>query len=89
MKSYTYFKIGSVTLTKRQAECLAGMMLGYTAKELAKTLKISVRTVHGHRRDIRQRFNGKSRKEIFALAYFSDFPVKNFIRAFTVRSSRR
>ena len=89
MKSYTYFKIGKVTLTGRQSECLAGMMLGYTAKELADILKIRARTIHSYRQDIKQKFNGKSKSEIFISAFQSDFPIKNFIRLFKARGNRK
>lgn len=89
MKSYAYFKIDEVVLTGRQADCLAGMMLGYTAKELANILGIGVRTVNNYRQVIKQLFCGKSRNDIFVEAIRANFPLVDFIEKFTKKSKKR
>lgn len=89
MKSYAYFKIGEVILTGRQADSLAAMMLGYTAKQLADTLDISTRTVENYRHVIKQKFHGESRKDIFIAAIRANFPLEDFIKKFAKESKKR
>lgn len=47
-------------LTKREVEVLSSVSLGHTAKELAKLLDISPRTVEGHICSIRLKLNAKN-----------------------------
>lgn len=47
-------------LTKRELEVLSSISLGNTAKELARLLEISPRTVEGHICSIRLKLNAKN-----------------------------
>jgi DNA-binding CsgD family transcriptional regulator len=52
-------------LTKREWDCVKLSMCGKTAKEIAKTLQISYRTVEMHLMQARHKFNSKNKIELF------------------------
>jgi len=51
-------------LSKRESECLSHLAKGYTAKEIARELSISFRTVEGYIDSIRNKFNCRNRLEL-------------------------
>ena len=55
-------------LTKRQTDCLLGIVKGMTAKEVALHLGISPRTVEHHLDLIKTKLNCRSRVELIAIA---------------------
>ncbi len=55
-------------LTKRELDVCKLLALGYTNKEIAKKLHISVRTVETHRKNIMDKLQLKSRAEIVKFA---------------------
>lgn len=54
--------------TQREEECLFYLMRGKSAKETAKLLKISFRTVEVHIEQIKYKFNCHTKSEIFSKA---------------------
>lgn len=56
-------------LTKREIECLRYLLLGYTAKETAKNLTLSSRTVETHINNIKHKLNCFSKRKIIQLLY--------------------
>lgn len=59
-----------ISLSKQQRKCLALLVLGYSAREIADVLHLSTRTVEDYLDKIRQRYNCRSSKELIA-AYYS------------------
>ena len=57
-----------LSLTPREKECLSLQLHGKTAKETAKLLFISPRTVEYHFENIKNKLNCNNKKEIFTLA---------------------
>ena len=55
--------IETLKLTPREKDCLQLAMLGQTAKQIAKNLTISPRTVETHLENIRHRYQLKSKQE--------------------------
>jgi len=55
-------------LTKREAEILGLLALGYTNPEIAEQLVLSVRTVETHRANIQRKTNAASRADLTAYA---------------------
>lgn len=54
-------------LTKKEAECVAYMLEGATAKQIAKKLNISFRTVEAHFRKIKEKLNCSNKDELSRL----------------------
>jgi len=55
-------------LTLRQYDCLYYLIKGMTAKQTAKMLNITDRTVHGHLNLLRQKFNCHRRSDLVSRA---------------------
>jgi len=55
-------------LTQRELEVLFWLALGYTNSQIAELLTLSVRTVEGHRANIRGKLQLQSRAELTAFA---------------------
>ncbi len=58
----------SMGLTKRQTECLFYLFEGHTAKEIAKIIKISPRTVEGYIETMRNKLNCTTLSELLLKA---------------------
>jgi DNA-binding CsgD family transcriptional regulator len=56
-------------LTKREWDCVKLGMSGKTAKEVARELRISSRTVEVHLSQARRKFNTKNRMELFCQVF--------------------
>ena len=56
------------TLTPREKEVTAFVCLGYTNRQIADSLSISIRTVEGHRSNLMGKLNVKSRLELVRYA---------------------
>jgi DNA-binding CsgD family transcriptional regulator len=59
LKPYSFCK-----LSKQQRNCLNLIIKGFTAKEIAKQLNLSTRTVEGYTEIIKEKLNCKSKAEI-------------------------
>ncbi|MDR3492769.1 MAG: LuxR C-terminal-related transcriptional regulator [Gammaproteobacteria bacterium] len=57
-------KLGNVSLTPREQECLEHTVKGYTAKQIAKKLSISPRTVEEYINQIKLKFDVGSKQEL-------------------------
>jgi DNA-binding CsgD family transcriptional regulator len=57
-------KLGSVSLTPREQECLEHTVKGYTAKQIAKKLAISPRTVEEYINQIKLKLDVGSKQEL-------------------------
>lgn len=57
-------KLGNVSLTPREKECLELTVKSYTAKQIAKKLSISPRTVEEYINQIKLKFNVSSKQEL-------------------------
>ena len=55
-------------LTERELDVLGGIALGYTSREIASQLRLSVRTVESHRRHIHEKLRLDTRAELVAYA---------------------
>ncbi len=53
-------------LTNKQLNCIINLMEGKTAKEIAKTLDISHRTVEGHVTKLKTRFNCRTKNDLLS-----------------------
>lgn len=56
--------LGSVSLTPREQECLEYTIKGYTAKQIAKKLDISPRTVEEYLNQLKVKFNVVSKQDM-------------------------
>ncbi len=56
-------------LTDRQSQCFFYLIRGESAKQIAKVLKISPRTVECHIRKIKEHYNVSSRSELVSIAF--------------------
>src|SRR5690606_18508914 len=61
-------KPGIASLSKREHEVLLDVAYGYTNKEIADRLFMSVKTVEGHKARIREKLNLATRAEIVRYA---------------------
>jgi DNA-binding CsgD family transcriptional regulator len=69
-----YYTSGKNTyLTKQQMICAAYLMHSYTAKQIAKIMNLSYRTVENHIETIKQKFSCQDRSELIN-QLFSEFP---------------
>jgi DNA-binding CsgD family transcriptional regulator len=59
------------TVTKREKECINGLIDGLTAKEIAKILNISHRTVEKYIENIKFKLECKNLKQLIAVAIYS------------------
>jgi len=65
LADYRYFYQGKeVKLTPREQECLYYFLEGYTAKEIAKTIKVSHRTVEDYLAKIKAKYGCSSKNEL-------------------------
>lgn len=55
-------------LTRREIEILSGIIKGMTNKEMARLLKLSVRTIEAHRSNIRTKTSAKTNAKLFQVA---------------------
>jgi len=78
------FTIGDIQLTERETQCLAAMICGLSARETAKILNISVRTVGNYRENIKNKFGGMARSRIILNVLNNDFPLDEYIHAFSL-----
>lgn len=53
-----------ISLSKRESQCLAFLLQGQTAKEIAKKLNVSFRTIETYCDQLRQKTNSKTRLEL-------------------------
>lgn len=61
------------SLTYRQAQCLAKIAKGKTAKVIAKELALSHRTVEGYIGILKEKFDCYSRSELVQMIFETDF----------------
>jgi DNA-binding CsgD family transcriptional regulator len=76
LKATTYFLTPPPTpkkLTEKQESCLFLMIRGKTAKEIAKILQVSPRTIECHIEAIKSRLDCQTRSEIIGKAIDNDF----------------
>lgn len=66
----------TLTLSRRQLECLYHMLLGYTVKETARVLKISPRTVETHIDVLKKKFNCQRKIEFSQKVKLNDVLIK-------------
>ncbi|MFU8797319.1 MAG: helix-turn-helix transcriptional regulator [Gammaproteobacteria bacterium] len=86
---YLSGKYKHVYLTVREAQCLASLIDGHTAKECARLLEISPKTVHIHLDKIKQKLNCHRRSELVNHAQQSGFrSIYTVINALYFRPSR-
>jgi DNA-binding CsgD family transcriptional regulator len=71
-------KFGETFLSLREWECLLWLAKGKTAKEIAKTLSLSHRTVEDYLANLRHRLGCQSRFELIEIA-FSNPLIKAFL----------
>lgn len=64
-------KDDSVYLTRREAECVAYMLYGSTAKQTAKSLNISYRTVESYINQAKEKLELSSKEELIEFLYGS------------------
>jgi len=69
------FKINNVELSVREIQCMAGWMLGLTAKQMSMLLCLSHRTVESHLDRLKTKLKCKHRSQIIILAFAHHFPV--------------
>lgn len=60
-------------LTKREAECLAYLLHGKTAKEIAKIFNISYRTIESYIRNIKVKLNSTTKDQLIKQAFSAHF----------------
>lgn len=69
-------------LTRRQAECLFFFLRHKTTKDIANILKISIRTVHDHLEQLKDKFFCQTKNELMektlALGFFNFIPESIF-----------
>ncbi len=70
---YLSGKHRNIYLTKREAQCLTALIDGLTAKETARLLKISHRTVHIYLESVKQKLGCQRRSELVTKAHESGF----------------
>ena len=58
-----------VKLTKREQECLTLLMRGKTAKEVAVSLNLSIRTIESYLNNLKYKFNCLSKSQLLKKAY--------------------
>ncbi|MFI4955545.1 MAG: helix-turn-helix transcriptional regulator [Gammaproteobacteria bacterium] len=62
-------------LTLREEQCLQHVLIGRTAKETAKTLGISYRTVEDYLNNLKIKFNCHKKRELLAIVPHSYDPI--------------
>ena len=72
-------------LTRREAECMALMIRGYTNPRVAAKLKLSVRTVEFYIKNMRQKLNCHSKSHLIETVRRSDFVkvINSILRSLT------
>ncbi len=70
-KYFVQTSLGEIALTKRELECAQFLLAGKTAKETAKYLNISPRTVEEYLENIRFKFNCRNKLEIVNILIIS------------------
>jgi len=68
-KFYIYSKQGKIMLSRREIECLQCLLDGLTAKDTAKLLFLSKRTVETYIANIKYKLDCRKKGEIFKLFY--------------------
>ena len=72
--SYVLSPIGFFSkLSQRQMECLFFMIRGYSSNEIARSLQLSVRTIHDHIDELKNKFSTQNKKELIEKAIFEGF----------------
>lgn len=80
------FKINQVELLQRENQCLAGWMLGLTAKQIATLLSLSHRTVESHLKSLKTKLKCQHRSEIVLLGFMHNFPIHSCFKTDTLRN---
>lgn len=77
-KYYLFSEADNLYLTRKQAECVAFLMEGATAKQCAKALHLSYRTVEGYWNDIKNKLStvtGKKFTKEKLISYLKDTAI--------------
>ena len=64
-------------MTIRESEVLRNIALGYSNKEIADKMDISVKTAEAHKANCLKKLNMKSRKEIISYAILQGWMQEN------------
>jgi DNA-binding CsgD family transcriptional regulator len=78
--NYFSFIINKQKLTFRETQCLAGMILGMTAKQIARSLEISPRTAETHINSIKSKTGSYHRSQVILKALMHNFPIHEFLQ---------
>jgi two-component system response regulator NreC len=60
--------VATESLTQREIDVLRLLAKGYTNRQIAETLNVSVRTIEGHRANVMDKLNAHSRVELTSIA---------------------
>jgi len=81
MRTFTYLELENnnkqILITDREFECIQLLEKSQTAKQIAKNLKISYRTVETHFYNIRQKTGCKNRYDILKIYFSKQIQNKN------------
>lgn len=73
------FSLNKIRLSLRETQCLACLILGMTAKQIAKTLLLSPRTVESYLKQIKNKFNCVYKHQIIIKALSHGFPIYSYL----------
>ncbi|MBX9586086.1 MAG: helix-turn-helix transcriptional regulator [Gammaproteobacteria bacterium] len=63
----------NIKLSKRERECIAYMMLGMSAKQIGKCLRLSPRTVEYYIYNIKVKYKCRTKTEVIVKTFNSQF----------------
>jgi LuxR family transcriptional regulator, transcriptional regulator of spore coat protein len=75
------FVMNDTKLSQRETECLACIILGMTAKEIARALEISPRTAESHLNSIKIKLGCYHRYQLVTKALVNNFPIYKFLQS--------
>ena len=73
------FQYDGLRLTVRETQCLAYLILGMTAKQIAKVLSISPRTAEDYITFLKTKFHCAHRYQIVTKALRKGFPIDEYL----------
>jgi len=69
------FRINGIEFSVREVQCLAGWMLGLTARQISVLLCLSHRTVESHLDKLKTKLKCQNRSQIILLGFTHRFPI--------------
>ncbi len=73
MKEYYFFEVGTMLFTKRELEIMGYICKGFTDKEIARTLFVSLGTVKFHLTNIFKKTGVKNRTQLILFCIQNDY----------------